>query len=171
MPETRDRNFPPRLAIRLAAVIAAAAATLGAGQRHAQAQGAGVILLSTSADRVCARPAVIRLREDGQIFQLVKESVVVNSAITKSAFPNYLGNVHALTVAPGNYTMEFDIFSMQHYYRDNKLLRIRVKPGEVTYVGDAHVEDARTSNSRLRTVGLSSAASSRNPIRSWTCVR
>jgi hypothetical protein len=137
--KTRQRHLPQARA-SLGMMLIAIALGTDAGGHEASAQAASVILLSTSADRTCARPSVIRLREDGQIFQIVKESVVINSLGTKNGFANYFGNVHALTIAPGNYTMEFDIFSMQHYYRDNKLLRIRVKPGEVTYVGDAHVE-------------------------------
>jgi hypothetical protein len=139
MPETRDRNFPPRLALRLAAVIAAAAVTLGPGPRDAQAQGTAAVLVSTAADRTCAVPTLINLRSDGQFFQLLKGMAPVNRLMQKSDFPNYFGNVCVLRVEPGDYYFAVEAGSQTRSFRDGRLSRIRLAAGDVKYVGDVSV--------------------------------
>ena len=120
-------------------VILVAALALDAGRREAGAQGTGTILMSSSADSQCALATVIRVRAAARL-PLLKGQFITNGLMTKSAFPDRYGNVHALTIESGEYFFEFAPLSGLHHYRDGRLSNIRIAAGEVKYVGDVGIQ-------------------------------
>jgi len=120
-------------------VILVAALALDAGRREAGAQGTGTILMSSSADSQCGLATVIRVRVAARL-PLLKGQFITNGLMTKSAFPDRYGNVHALTIEPGEYFFELAPLSGLHHYRDGRLSNIRIAAGEVKYVGDVGIQ-------------------------------
>jgi len=113
--------------------------TAGVLTSHASAQTSGVILVSTMPDRSpCLRPAFLTVRTNGQVFQIVQKSIDLHGAAKTTG-----GDVHAVTLSPGDYYIEFALFGSYSRTRNNILKEFRVNAGGVTYLGDAAVQGCR----------------------------